>query len=94
MITADAGANNFLGADGVRWVRAKTACARCIKEERDCWVASNRRARACEACTKTHVSCTGAVGWVQEEGWPTGTTITIKRKVVEEPAFLECGTRS
>ena len=74
-----------VGADGVRWTRAKVACARCIKEERDCWVASNRRARACEACTRTHVSCSGAVGWGQEEGWSTGTTITIKRKAIEEP---------
>ena len=74
-----------VGADGVRWKQAKIACARCTKEERNCWVASNRRARACEACTQTHVSCTGAVGWGQEEEWSTRTTITIKRKAVEEP---------
>ena len=74
-----------VGADGVRWTRAKVSCARCIKDERDCWVASNRRARACEACIRTHISCSRAVGWGQDEGWPTGPTITIKRKVVEEP---------
>ena len=26
-----------------------------------------------------------AVGWGQDEGWPTGVTITIKRKAIEEP---------
>ena len=82
-----------VGADGVRWARAKVACARCIKDDRDCWVASNRRARACEACTRTHVSCTGAVGWGQEEGWPTGATITIKRKAVEDPEEGTAGKR-
>ena len=82
-----------VGADGVRWARAKVACARCIREERDCWVASNRRARACEACTRTHVSCSGAVGWGQDEGWSAGTTITIKRKAVGEPEEGTAGKR-
>ena len=77
----------------MRWKRAKVACARCTKEERDCWVASNRRARACEACTRTHVSCSGAVGWGPDEEWPMGPTITIKRKAIEEPEEGIAGKR-
>ena len=77
----------------MRWVRAKVACARCTKEQRDCWVASNRRARACEACTKTHVSCSGATGWGPDEEWPTGPTITIKRKAMGEPEEGTAGKR-
>ena len=85
MITSGVALTSFTGADGVRWVRAKVACAKCVKEERDCWVASNRRARDCEGCTRTHVSCSGATGWGPDEEWPTGPTITIKRKAIEEP---------
>ena len=93
MITVEVELMVLVGADGVHWTRAKVSCARCIKEEHDCWVASNRRARACEVCTWTHISCTGEVGWGQEEGWSTGTTIIIKRKEVEEPEEGTTGKR-
>ena len=75
----------FVGADRVQWMQAKVACAQCTREECNCWVTCNKRAQACKVCTRTHVSCSRVVGWGQDEEWPTGPTITIKRKAIEEP---------